>query len=39
MHTSTRFFVTTLALGAATLATAGNLPDIKVQYSTSDLPS
>jgi UrcA family protein len=39
MNTSTRIFVTTLALGAATLAAAGNLPDIKVQYGASDLAS
>ena len=39
MNISTRIIVTTLALGAAALATAGNLPDIKVQYRASELAS
>jgi UrcA family protein len=39
MNITTRIFVTTLALGAAALASAGNLPDIKVQYRGSELAS
>jgi UrcA family protein len=39
MIIATRIFVTTLALGVAALATAGNDPDIKVQYRASELAS
>jgi UrcA family protein len=39
MKISTRIIVTTLALGAAAMASAGNLPDIKVQYRASELAS
>jgi hypothetical protein len=39
MNIPTRIIVTTLALGAAALASAGNLPDVKVQYRASELAS
>jgi UrcA family protein len=39
MNTMTKIFVATLAMGAATLATAGNLPDVKVAYSKQELAS
>jgi UrcA family protein len=39
LNITTRIIVSTLALGAAALASAGNLPDVKVQYRASELAS
>jgi len=39
MNTMTRLMATTLALGAAALAVAGNLPDVRVPYSKHELSS